>query len=151
MPDVTHLLSEQHHGENRPKRILIEGEVSKSNSVHKNDCEPRISALLLRWKISICNHSFQWRILDFPEGIPALKWVGVGRGANLLFGQIFLKTASKIKENWTERGNACPKFYDVDPPLYLLFLFFWSNFCFSVACMTLNSRLRSKLSMENLG
>ena len=30
MSDVTHLLSEQHHGENRPKRILIEGEVSKS-------------------------------------------------------------------------------------------------------------------------
>ena len=46
MSDVTHLLNEQHHGENRPKRILIEGEVSKSNSVHKYDCEPRISALL---------------------------------------------------------------------------------------------------------
>ena len=27
LADVTHLLSEQHHGENRPKRILIEGKV----------------------------------------------------------------------------------------------------------------------------
>ena len=56
----------------------------------------------------------QWRIQDFPDrGDPTPMW-----GDNLLISQILQQTAWKWRKLDRE-GSERPKFYYVDPPLFL--------------------------------
>ena len=44
----------------------------------------------------LCSVKLQYRIQDFPEGVPTRK-----EGANLLFGIHFVKELHENEKNWT--------------------------------------------------